>query len=117
MNEIKFFLAWPDKKLSPNARVHWSALAKAKKKAKSDAYCLALEAGLGKIDADTVSVKLTFYPPSKRRYDSDNLLAQHKAAIDGISQAIGTDDSKFQITFGMAGVIEKDGMVKIELEW
>lgn len=117
MDSIKFFLPWPNKTLSPNSRVHWSALAKAKKKAKSDAYYLALEAGLGKIEADTVSVKLTFYPPSKRRYDSDNLLAQHKGAIDGISQAIGIDDSKFQITFGMAGVIEKNGMVKVELSW
>lgn len=115
--QAKFFLGWPDKKLSPNARVHWATLSKAKKKAKQDAYYLALEAGLGKLDADRLDVKLTFYPPSRRRYDADNLLASHKAALDGISMATGIDDSKFQITFGMAGAIEKHGLVKVELDW
>lgn len=110
-------LPWPDKTLSPNARPHWAALAKAKKKAKNDAYYLSLQSGLGKIDAERVAVTLTFYPPSRRAYDADNLSAQHKAALDGLSMAIGVDDSKFQITPRMAGTIEKRGLVKIELEW
>jgi len=113
----KFFLPWPDKTLSPNARPHWAKLSKAKKKAKRDAYYLALEAGLGKIEADSMALRLTFYPPSRRRYDSDNLLASHKAAIDGISEAVGVDDSRFKITFAMAGAIEKNGMVKVEIDW
>lgn len=113
----KFFLSWPDKRLSPNSRVHWSTLSKAKKKAKHDAYYLALEAGLGKINADRLSVKMTFYPPSRRRYDLDNLIASHKAALDGISRAVGIDDSKFDLVFSMAGAIEKNGMVKVELMW
>ena len=117
MPSHKFFLPWPDKKLSPNARVHWAPLSKAKKKAKSDAFYLALESGLGKIEAQTVAVTLTFYPPSRRHYDADNLLAQHKAALDGLALAIGVDDSKFQVTPRMAGAIEKNGVVKIELEW
>lgn len=114
---LKFFLGWPDKRLSPNSRVHWSTLSKAKKKAKQDAYYLALEAGLGKIGAERLSVKMTFYPPDKRRRDLDNCIASSKAAIDGISQAVGIDDSKFDLSFSMAGVIEKHGMVRVELEW
>lgn len=117
MPSHKLFLLWPDKKLSPNARVHWYTLSKAKKKAKTDAFYLALESGLGKIDAQTVAVTLTFYPPSRRNYDVDNLMAQHKAALDGLSMAIGVDDSKFVVTPRMAGAIEKGGMVRIELEW
>lgn len=114
---MKFFLPWPDKTLSPNSRPHWAKLSKAKKKAKHDAYYLALEAGLGRIEADTVAVNLTFYPPDRRPRDGDNLLASHKAALDGISQALGVDDSKFRVSFGMAGAIEKNGMVKVELDW
>ena len=113
----KLFLPWPDKKLSPNARVHWAPLSKAKKKAKSDSYHLALQSGLGKIDAESVTVKLTFYPPSRRHFDADNLLASHKAAIDGLSLAIGVDDSRFKVSGEMAGTIEKNGMVRVELEW
>lgn len=117
MGSAKFFLPWPDKKLSPNARVHWATLSKAKKKAKQDAYYLALESGLSKIEAEGIAVKLTFYPPSRRKFDGDNLLASHKAALDGLSLAVGVDDRNFRISFEVAGKIEKNGMVKIDLTW
>lgn len=111
------FLPWPDKKLSPNGRFHWSKIARAKKAAKRTAHYLVLEAGIGKINATSVNVKLSFYPPSKRHYDADNLIASHKAALDGISDAIGVDDSKFIISATPHGPVEKNGMVKVELEW
>lgn len=116
MNAI-IFLPWPDKKLSPNGRFHWSKIARAKKAAKRTAHYLVLEAGIGKIDATSVNVKLSFYPPSKRQFDADNLIASHKAALDGISDAIGVDDSKFIISATPHGPVEKNGMVKVELEW
>ena len=50
MPEASFFLPWPDKRLSPNARGHWSTLARAKKVAKQAAYYAALEAGIGRVD-------------------------------------------------------------------
>lgn len=111
------FLPWPDKRLSPNGRYHWSKIARAKKAAKRTAHYLVLEAGIRKINATSVNVKLSFYPPSKRHYDADNLIASHKAALDGISDAIGVDDSKFIISATPHGPVEKNGMVKVELEW
>lgn len=111
------FLPWPDKRLSPNARVHWSSLARAKKAAKRTAYYTTLEAGIGKIDADSLSVKYSFFPPDRRARDADNILSSCKAYQDGIAQAIGIDDSKFEITIAPRGPVERAGMVKVELEW
>ena len=114
---ITLFLPWPNPKLSPNARVHWSVLAREKKKAKRDAYYAALEAGVKKIEADKVNVTVKFFPPDKRRRDSDNAIASMKAAIDGISLALGVDDSRFGLSFQWAGEIKMNGMVKVELSW
>lgn len=111
------FLPWPDKRLSPNARQHWAALAKAKRTAKLYTYHLALEAGVTKIDADKVLVRYSFFPPSRRAYDLDNLVASMKAAADGLALAIGVDDSKWEIAISPRGPVEKNGMVKVDIEW
>lgn len=111
------YLPWPDRRLSPNGRHHWSQVARAKKAAKRSAHYSVLEAGLRKIDADAIAVRVSFFPPDRRTYDDDNLLARMKAALDGISQAIGVDDSKFSIRGIVRGPVEKQGKVKVELEW
>lgn len=113
----EFFLPWPDKRLSPNARGHWASLARAKKAAKRTAYYTVLEAGIGKIEADSLSVKYSFFPPDRRARDDDNILASLKAAADGIAMAIGIDDSKWAISIAPRGPIERAGMVKVQLEW
>lgn len=117
ISSAAFFLPWPDRRLNPNAREHWAIIASAKKKAKNQAYYLALEAGLGKINADALSVRYVFYPPSRREFDLDNALSSLKAAADGIALAVGIDDSKWAVAVSKAGAIEKGGMVKVELEW
>lgn len=117
MTTAEFFLPWPDRRLSPNARVHWSSLARAKKAAKNEAYYRVREAGIGEINAESILVRYSFFPPSKRAYDLDNLIASMKAAGDGIAIAIGIDDSKWNIAISPRGPVEKNGMVKVELEW
>jgi crossover junction endodeoxyribonuclease RusA len=109
-------LPWPDKRLSPNARVHWRVLAAAKKSAKAAAYYTALGDGLGKIEATSLRVRFTFFPPDSRRRDVDNLIASLKAASDGIALAIGVDDSKWQIEIAPFGDVHPSGQVKIEIE-
>ncbi|WP_434733744.1 endonuclease [Rhizobium sp. YTUHZ044] len=113
----EIFLPWPDRRLSPNARGHWASLARAKKSAKNAAYYTTLEAGIGKIEADSLNVRYSFFPPSRRAYDLDNLVASMKAAADGIALAIGIDDSKWNIAIDPRGPVEKNGMVKVHLEW
>ena len=91
-------LPWPTKDLSPNARVHYMALARAKKAYKHACWALAAQARM-KLPADaTPAVHLTFVPPSRRKYDDDNAVASVKAGLDGLAQAMGCDDSRWTLT-------------------
>ena len=45
-----------------------------------------------------MSIKLTFHPEDNRRRDLDNLISATKGLRDGISDALGIDDSKIQLT-------------------
>lgn len=115
---ISIALPWPDKALSPNARVHWSRKAKAAKQARITAGWSAREAGIrpGDFDIPTrLKVTYVFAPPDRRERDDDNLIASMKAARDGIADALGIDDSKFEIAIRREQPV-KGGAVRIELE-
>lgn len=110
----RVILPWPDRSLSPNARPHWAEKARAVKAAKTQAHYLAIAAGIGKLDLPRMTVRLTFCPPSRRRFDLDNVLASMKAQMDAIAALTGIDDSlwSFQIE---RGDTSKDGGVIVEL--
>ena len=111
-------LPWPDKKLSPNARVHHFVLARAKSKAKSAANILAFlayrEIGRPHI-IGPLDVSITFHPPDNRRRDIDNMLASNKAALDGVSAAIGVDDSRWGLSLSRGDVV-KGGRVVVQIK-
>ena len=86
-------LPWPDKRLNPNARIHFAQKAKVFAEAKNTAYLLAIQAGLRGYQGRRL--RLVFMLPDKRRRDLDNLHASMKAALDGLAMAIGCDDSEF----------------------
>jgi hypothetical protein len=92
---ITISLPFPDKTLNPNKRHHWSTVAKAKAKARSDAHALALKAGARLFNAKRVSVAVTIVPPDNRVRDTDNIFASLKSAFDGVAMAIGVDDSRW----------------------
>ena len=84
--------------LSANSRLHWSRKAKLIAAQKAVARGLALEAGWHKfrIPADgPIAVRLTFCPPSARRFDLDNALSSMKAALDQMAATLGVDDALF----------------------
>lgn len=112
-------LPWPDNRLSPNARLHFMAVARVKKRAKADAHYLAKHQLrlFMPIRAEEINVTCEFFPPRKTNYDDDGLLARMKAALDGISDAIGIDDSCFRIKGALRGGVVKEGCVKVSLEW
>lgn len=92
-------LPFPDKSLSPNARVHWAAKANAAKKARAMGFYAAKEAGLAE---DTfagyegrIHLWITFRPKTRRLPDDDNCLAAFKSYRDGIADALGIDDKRF----------------------
>ena len=111
-------LPYPDRILSPNGRGHWATVARAKKKAREGAsWATISEAGskakLAPYAAqERVDVALWFYPPDNRRRDADNALASMKAALDGIADALGIDDSRFVIVPRM---MASDGNARVEV--
>lgn len=70
-------------------------------KAKQDSAWLAKQAfiAIGQHDwlpaEGKLVLKLDFYPPSRRHYDDDNLIAQMKPHRDGIAAALETNDRRF----------------------
>ena len=89
-------LPWPSRLLWSNVRSHWRKKAAAKAKSKHDACVVALAAGLRKGTMQPpVYLRFEFHPPDNRRRDLHNMPETQKAAIDGIQDALGIDDSRF----------------------
>jgi crossover junction endodeoxyribonuclease RusA len=110
-------LGWPSRALSPNARSHWATLARAKKAAREEGW-IAARYHDGRISAPAsapVSIQVTFTPPNARRRDLDNLIASIKAHLDGISDAIGIDDSRWIWAAPVIAKPEKPGRVVVTL--
>ena len=107
-------LGWPSPNLSPNARPHWAALARAKKAARREGYIGSYE--IGKIvGAKAVRIQVTFIPPNAIRRDADNMLASIKAHLDGIADAIGIDDSRWTWAAPVIAKPEKPGRVVVTI--
>jgi crossover junction endodeoxyribonuclease RusA len=108
-------LPWPAKALHPNSRPHHMTKHRATKAARESARIMAKP--IGKIDAEAVKVTCIFSPPPvKRNRDADNLLAACKAYFDGIADAIGINDSRFQHQAPVWGIPRKGGNVRIIIE-
>jgi len=106
---------WPDKRLSPNARIHRmqrAGLVAAYRKACAW-ECVA--AGLGKLRGNPLHVSITFHPPDHRRRDLDNMLASIKPGLDGLADVLGVDDSLWTLTIQRADPV-KGGAVKIAIK-
>jgi len=116
---IRISLPWPNADLSPNARVHWSAHARAKKSAKNAAWGFT-KAVMGAIGlrhgavTGPVAVTLTFHPEIDRGRDVDNMQARMKAGLDGIALALGIDDKHFR-PVSVIGEKRKPACVIVEL--
>jgi crossover junction endodeoxyribonuclease RusA len=107
-------LGWPSRALSPNARTHWATLARAKKAARREGFVAAMQAG-EIAGASSVRIQVTFIPPDARRRDCDNLVSSLKGQIDGISDAIGIDDSRWIWAAPVIAAPEKPGRVVVTL--
>lgn len=111
---MKVVFPWPPKDLSPNARLHWTKLAKAKKQYRQACHILAKQAGAAVLaTAEKVHIELTFYPPDRRLRDEDNIFASMKAGLDGLADAMGVNDRKFKTSFQVADEI--GGFVRVEV--
>jgi len=91
---------WFPSALKPNSRTHWGLKARATKSYRHTCAVLAKEQGLHlrKWPEGKISVHLAFYPPNNHRPDDDNLEAAFKAGRDGVADAMGVDDHRFEVT-------------------
>jgi len=111
-------LPWPDTVLFPNGskRAHWATVSKATKLAREAAYFTAQAHGVPKQwETESIKVHVIFEQPDKRRRDWDGMIGSIKAYLDGISDFIGVDDSKFKLSFEFLEERKKPGCVIMEL--
>ncbi len=106
-------LPWPPSALSPNQRLHWSKLARAKKSYRAECAWQAIAQGAKPITAERLHVSLVFYPPNRRAFDLDNILARMKSGLDGLADVLGVDDKHWSLSIARADEI--GGMVKVEV--
>lgn len=82
-------LPWPPTALSPNQRLHWATLAKAKKNYRHACAYQAVAQGARRIQAEKIKVHFIFHKPSRRAMDLDNCIARMKSGIDGLADVLG----------------------------
>ena len=108
-------LFWPPRETSPNWRGHWATKARSVKKYRRDCWLIALGAGVRVDWEGDIHLGITFHPPSRRRYDQDNLIASLKSGLDGLADALKVNDTRSRIHAAM-GHPEKGGKVFITIE-
>lgn len=70
---------------------------------------------VGKRWAKRCHLAIQFCPPNRRKRDLDNMLASLKATLDGLSDAMGVDDSGWSLTL-TRGEPVKGGAVFITIQ-
>jgi len=108
-------LPWPPRELSPNARAHWAQKARAAKTYRRTCYWLTRHSEPDKPAQDgPIPVRITFHPRDKKARDEDNMLASLKAGLDGVADALGVSDSRFEITV-RRGAVTSTAHVEVRL--
>lgn len=102
---------WMPKALNPNARVNKFLKNKMFQDYKLAVWQLTKVSNLELDQSKRILLDIMFYKPDKRRRDLDNCLSAFKAGLDGISLAVGIDDSKFKLAIDIADEI--GGYVKV----
>ena len=90
----------PDSDLSPNKRLHWSELYKAKRDAKDHAMALVYQQGKPSKPYARAHITITWVAKDKRRRDVDNLFSSMKGYLDGLVAAgVIIDDSAANVQY------------------
>lgn len=105
-------LPWPPSILSPNARPHWAAKARAFKAYKTACWKELLPHR--KTLKGKTRFRVVFIPPDKHKRDLDNCIAAAKAAQDALAIVCGVNDSGFSPAWEIRGTC-KGGALLIEV--
>jgi len=106
-------LPWPDKSMWPNSRKDRRGVAPTRRQYRSDGAKATWAAGFRKVRWERAHLLVTFCPPDRRKRDLDNMLAAIKSGLDGVSDALGVDDSAWDLTIRRGCVVD-GGQVQIE---
>jgi crossover junction endodeoxyribonuclease RusA len=107
---------WPHKDLWPNRGAHWAVLARHRKKARFAGFWLSIKAGVNSLrGSERIEVSVMFVPPDGIRRDTDGMISSIKGHLDGISDAIGIDDSRWIWAAPVMAKPEKPGRVVVTL--
>lgn len=109
-------LPWPPSCLTPNAkrRSHWRAYAPATKAYREVCGWAAKEGGWTRRNDPALHLSITFLPPDNRKRDLDGMLGAFKAGLDGLSDALGVDDSQWSLSI-RKGEKTKGGAVIVQI--
>ena len=114
---MKIEFQWPARDLHPNARIIWQVKQLRVKEARTEAYWLTqVQPGDMLAYPGKMQICYTFYPPNKAHRDLDNMIANMKSALDGVMDALGTNDSQIVRVVGEWGKVVKGGAVVMEVE-
>lgn len=94
MAEYLLRLSWPNKPLWQNRRVHWRKRSDAAANYRREAWAIAKQHKVAR--SPDAELHFFFHQPDNRKRDLQNMPATQKAAIDGIADAMGCDDSGFK---------------------
>ena len=90
----------PDPDLSPNKRLHYMALYKAKAEAKQEAAALVLSQGKPPHPYEKAHITITWVAKDKRKRDIDNLFAAMKPSIDAlVAVGVLVDDDAMHVGY------------------
>ena len=106
-------LPWPSPCMWPNSRVDRRSSAGTRRKYREAGAWATKAAGWRALNWQSAHLRITFCPPDRRARDLDNMLAAIKSGLDGVSDVIGVDDSKWDMTIRRGDVV-KGGEVRIE---
>ena len=109
-------LPWPPPELSPNARLHWRALDRAKKAYKDLCSWMLLGQPKPTINhAGRIPITIIFNPPDNRRRDRDNMQSALKYGLDILANRMGVDDNRFYPIYRFSYAAPPRGKVTIEV--
>jgi crossover junction endodeoxyribonuclease RusA len=98
----------PDRDLSPNKRLHWRRLARAKQAAKREMMWIVLEGGKPRSPYERAHITITYVAKDDRRRDLDNMFASSKSYLDAlVASGVIVDDSASNVTYTIRYEVHK----------
>lgn len=113
-------MQWIESDLLPNNAdgINWRVLSRVKSREKRYGQLVAREVcAIGELDPiQDHALHIIYYPPRNPGPDSDNLLKALKHRLDGIAEALGINDRRFNPILITRGPVTSGGRVTVIID-